>query len=78
MIDGLWTVPPSGQAVAAHSAWTTLRAAHTAHSPDDEVGLVSAIKRVWFQLSKCSTQSKSGSRFDHQMGLIWVDKYRRV
>jgi len=31
----LWTVPPCGQPAAAHKAWTTLRVAHTAHSPDD-------------------------------------------
>jgi len=28
-------VPPCGQPAAAHKAWTTLRVAHTAHSPDD-------------------------------------------
>ena len=34
MLDGLWT------------AGTTLQVAHSAHSPGDEVGLNSAIKRV--------------------------------
>ena len=74
MLNGLWTVPPCGQSQTVRTAWTTLRVAHTAHSLGDGVGPVSAIKRVWFRLSRCSTQSQSGSRFDHQMGLISIDK----
>ena len=51
MADRLWTVTPCGQPSAAHTPWTTLCVAHTAHSLDDEVGLFSIIKWVCFRLS---------------------------
>ena len=37
-------------------AWTTLRVAHTAHSPDDGVVLFSMIKWPCFQLSRFSVK----------------------
>ena len=52
MIDGLWTVPPWGRPAAAPTAWTTLRVAHTAHSPDGG------------EASRC----RGGLIFDDQMG----------
>jgi len=38
MADWLWTVTPCGQPEAVHTSWTTLRVAHTAHSPDGDGG----------------------------------------
>ena len=62
MTDGLWT------------AWTTLQVAHTPHSPGDEVGTFSVVKRVLFQLSRFRQNSPSGSVFDCQMGTFSLDK----
>lgn len=52
MGDGLCTVPPWGRAQAVPRAWITLRAAHTAHSPDDRVTL--------FSMSKFKQGNQSG------------------
>ena len=66
MAGRLWTVP----------SWTTLRVAHTAHSPDggDEVGTFSTVKWVLFQLSRFRLNGSSGSFFDCQMGTFSLDK----
>jgi len=77
MADGLWTVPPGGRPQAVHQAWTTLRVAHTAHSPDDdEVALFSMIKWPYFRLSKFRRGAQSGPLFGKQMALFSVDKNR--
>jgi len=70
MADGLWTVPP----------WTTLRVAHTAHSPDDgdEVGTFSTVIRVLFQLSRFRLNGSSGYFFDCQMGTFSLDKNKQI
>ena len=55
-------------------AWTTLRVAHTAHSPDDGVVLFSMIKWPCFQLSRFRRGVQNGPLFDDQMALFSVDK----
>ena len=55
-------------------AWTTLRVAHTAHSPDDGVVLFSMIKWPCFQLSRFRRGVPNGPLFDDQMALFSVDK----
>jgi hypothetical protein len=51
-----------------------LRVAHSAHSPDDEVGTFSIVKWVLFQLSRFRRNSPSGYFFDCQMGTFSFDK----
>jgi len=59
---------------ASNPSCTTLRVAHTAHSPDDEVGTFSAVKWVLFRLSRFRQNSPGGSVFDCQMGTFSFDK----
>ena len=49
MANGLWTLPPWGRLAAAPKAWTTLRVAHSAHSPYDGVVLFSANRWARFR-----------------------------
>ena len=51
-----------------------LRVAHSAHSPDDEVGTFSIVKWVLFQLSRLRRYSPSGYFFDCQTGTFSLDK----
>ena len=74
MANRLWTVTPRGQPPAAHTPWTTLRVAHTAHNLDHEVGLFSIVKWASFRLSRFRRNGSSGPLFDDQVGLFSVDK----
>jgi hypothetical protein len=54
MDEGLMDSAARWTAHAAHRAWTTLRVAHTAHSPGDGCGVVLFLIVKWacFSLSK--------------------------
>jgi len=49
MADGLWTLAPWGRLAPAPKPWTTLRVAHSAHSPYDGVALFSVNKWPCFR-----------------------------
>ena len=52
-----------------------LRVAHSAHSPDDGVGIFSIVKWVLFQLSQFRRNRPSGYFLDCQMGTFSFDKH---
>jgi len=52
-----------------------LRVAHSAHSPDDGVGIFSIVKWVLFELSRFRRNRPSGYFFDCQMGTFSFDKH---